>query len=210
MTTDGLRVCSECGTSLEHKGPNAKTCSPTCRASRSRRKRRAEAKAQELGTSHTQIIADLVRDSPDIAEREVREQMRPIIADAIDATVVESLNKIIGLTPRVVELLEADLEHPDDAVRTKAMGLIVRYTIGDRDLKDNHKDNSVTVNIDVPRPGQDLAEVTVLPEDVHELRVCEVCEKEKEATEFQGTAYRCRACHDEMKRKVEERFSGAG
>lgn len=204
------RVCSECGKSLAGRPVQAKTCCDNCRSARSRRTRRT-AKAQEQfeeeqGSGADEVRAIVRREATGIVSRVFKEQLEPIVREAIDEDVMRAIAAMVGLTPRAVELLGEDLESEDSTVRQRAYTLVTKYTVGHPALvkSDEESKGPLTVNFNLPRPD---IEPTILDVEDEPARACDMCNSEKPESEFAAGSSRCQECFDEWRTKVLERFA---
>lgn len=199
------RTCSECGKSLAGKGPTAKTCNAGCRKRRSLRlkRQRSEAQSGHGLTEHQLAVAATVRnEAPDIAHSVIQEELRPIVREALTADVLSAIKSMVGLTPRVIELLALDLESEDPVVRQRAYGLIARYTLGQKDLVSDTGDDSrqITVNFALPRPGDGGDATNPAAEgDSEETRQCDMCQQDKTLDEFVSGSSRCVQCFESQR-----------
>ena len=196
------RVCSECGAPLTSKSPRARTCSTKCRTARARRIR------DERDTAKAATVRELVeRHVPDEARIALREELRPVVREAIDEDVLKAIQAMVGLTPQAVEVLANDLGSDDPVLRQRAATLVVKYTVGHPALVKATEDKGpgLQVYIGLPRPEDVEAEAIDLPtEDVEdETRVCDVCGNEKLwPDEFESMSNRCKACFEERRAAI--------
>lgn len=198
------RVCSECGAPLEGKAPSAKTCSVKCRQARARRKTKdsaaLEQRAEEVVT----------REATTEIEKVMAQELIPVVRQAIDDNVIRAIQKMVALTPKAIEALEADLDSDDDVLRQRAATTLVKYTIGHPALVKpaDEKHEQVIINFGLPRPDESgisqhpEGDIDADPATEEEVRVCDLCGKEKAVSEFVAESERCRSCFDEWKEKV--------
>lgn len=205
------RTCTECGGSLSGKSVKAITCGEKCRSARSRRVRRANRQVDDFAAANNagaqEIAAIVRREAPDVITRVMKDELRPIVREALTEDVLRAVEQMLGLTPRAVELLQADLESEDSTVRQRAYTLVTKYTIGHPALlrpEDGAGAGQIVVNFALPRP--DDAEV-VVEADSEELRTCDLCNTEKPETEFVAGSDRCRTCFEEQKATVLAAFT---
>ncbi len=205
------RVCSECGKSLAGKPVHAKTCCDNCRSYRSRRIRRTNSEQEhfeeEQGAGADEVRAIVRREATGIVSRVFKEQLEPIVREAIDEDVMRAIAAMVGLTPRAVELLGEDLESEDSTVRQRAYTLVTKYTVGHPALvkSDEESKGPLTVNFNLPRPDEEPAGPVVLEDEP--ARACDMCNSEKPESEFAAGSSRCQDCFDEWRAKVLERFA---
>lgn len=205
------RVCSECGGSLEGKAPSAKTCSERCRAKRARR--RSAANREQLEAQEQQAQEVVKREAPTEIERELKRQLEPVVREAIDEDVIRAIQKLVALTPKAIDAIEADLESKDPVLRGRAAALAVKYTIGHPALvkSTDEKHEQLIVNFNLPRPDDAVrepsADAEADAEDIEEDRVCDVCGEQKPVAEFVAGSDRCRACFEQRRAEVLKEFS---
>lgn len=205
------RTCSECPNPLAGKSVQAKTCSEKCRSARSRRVKRANRKVEEFAEANNagaqEIAAIVRREAPDVITKVMKDELRPIVREALTEDVLRAVEQMLGLTPRAVELLAADLESEDSTVRQRAYTLVTKYTIGHPALlrpEDGAGAGQITVNFALPRPD-DTEEVIEVESE--EVRTCDSCNTEKPEHEFVAGSDRCRTCFEEQKAAVLEAFA---
>jgi hypothetical protein len=209
------RKCTECPNTLD-EGSRAKTCSQKCRTKRSRRIRRSRVAGGEANAlpEHLQPLnaAANKRGGTDLLHEVAKEELRPVVRDAITQEVLEAAGQLVGLTPLMVTAIEMDLKSPDAMIRQKAYSVLARYTLGNASIAPTMEaaPPAVSVVFALPRPGDvavmaDGAEVEI-PE-VTEVLVCVECEAEKPSGEFIEGSHRCRSCHEGLHAQVAERFS---
>lgn len=195
---DVQHPCSECGKSIS--GARI-TCGDACRSRRSHRIRAQ--KAAELGS--------ISKEDLKLTTREVmKEELRPVVREAITADVLRGIASMVGLTPRAVELLQADLESQDANIRQRAYTLLLKYTMGNPAVAPTpeHQPPAFSVEFVMPRPPAEdnpppEAEViteaqTVISETEGATRLCQACGEDKLLSEFFGDAPRCTACHEKI------------
>ncbi len=201
------RVCSECGGPLGDN-PKQKTCSDKCRGDRSRRLARSKKKggprADQTGFQALAPAAGAVA-VEDVARDVLREELAPVVREAITEDALRAIQKLIALTPEMVDKLATDLRSTDDVVRQKAYTLGLRYTIGHGSIVpppgDADPGNKLTVIFDgMARPDFDApADAEV----VEETRTCNGCGAEKAADQFVGHSDRCTDCHEALRARAE-------
>lgn len=139
----------------------------------------------------------------------MREELRPVVREALTEEVLQAVQDMLGLTPTAVLRLQEDLEAEDSTVRQRAYTLILKYTIGHPALlqaKDTQDTGQMVVNFNLPRPDE------LGPEDIDlepqpEFDICDICGTEKPADEFAAGSQRCISCFEEHKARVLEAFA---
>lgn len=209
------RTCSECGASLSGLGPRAKTCSTKCRSTRSRRIKRGKDEERDYAetrpAAHQEIRSAIRRESPDVINRVLRDELQPIVREAITEDVLRAIQQLVGLTPRAVQLLEADMEDDDPTTRQRAYTLLLKYTTGHPALvqpKDTEAGKQITVNFALPRPEQEAIQAANGPitAEAIELRTCDSCGEDKPSDEFVTNSQRCQVCFEMWHADVESRY----
>lgn len=209
-----FRTCSECPNSLEGKPVQAKTCSPTCRSKRSRRLKRQHKEAGEAKAlpEHQKEISERVRgEAEDVAHKVIEEEIRPVVRESITADTLAAIGKMVALTPTAVAALQEDLSSEDAVVRQRAYTLLLKYTVGHQAIvrpPEEEKGGNITVNFDLPRPGDTPASVDgdteILDAESVELKECDLCETEKPVTEFVANSLRCLSCYEAQQDRATE------
>lgn len=189
-----MRICPECGEPNIPAGSRKKTCSDSCRTKRSRRIRREEkhpnAVFGELGHG----------EGRDVAIQTIQEELRPVVREAITQEVLEAIGELVGLAPKAIRLIEADLDSDDPNVRQRAYTLLTKYTLGNPSVAPSPEvvPPAFVVHFDIPRPNGRLdnpPDEAVLSEAM-ETKECATCFADKPLAEFVGGSDRCRECHD--------------
>jgi len=211
------RTCTECAAALGSRSVRAKTCSNRCRLARSRRIRRANQEIEEFAEQHNtgaqEIAAIVRRQAPDLVHTVMKEQLAPVIREALTEDVLHAIQSMLGLTPRAVQLLGEDLESKYATIRQRAYTLVTKYTIGHPALlqaEDNAGAGQLVVNFNLPRPaepGTFTNEDVTLADAVQELAVCDMCNEEKSCEDFESGSTRCSACFAKWRDAVLEQFS---
>jgi hypothetical protein len=204
-------VCSECGTSLSN--PAAKTCGANCRNKRSRRLRRSkEATGRAMGeaNAHPPHLAHLAHVDDKLVHEVAKEELRPIVREAITEDVLRAAGDLVALTPVMVQAITEDLHSSDKVLRQKAYSLLAKYTLGNTSIAPqadaSHQPMQVVFNLPRPGDGQNpSADATVVESD--ELRQCMECHADKPVEQFVGASERCQQCHDELREKVLSEFA---
>lgn len=202
------RVCSECGAPLAGKSVRAKTCSVRCRQARARRLRSAHVDARAL--EDTREIRDLVRTAgQDAVQQVIKQELAPVVREAIDDDVLRAISKMVGLTTRAVEVLAADLESEDAVIRQRSAALVVKYTVGHPALVKSADEMPphLEVHFSLPRPDSEpiLTEYDEDGQTVDE-RSCDMCGQLKPIAEFVAGSDRCSACFEESRREIRKQF----
>lgn len=194
------------------KSVQARTCSEKCRSTRSRRikrtNRNVEAFAEANNAGAQEIAAIVRREAPDVITKVMKDELRPIVREALTEDVLRAVEQMLGLTPRAVELLAADLESEDSTVRQRAYTLVTKYTIGHPALlkaDDGAGAGQITVNFALPRPD-DVPDETS-PHEADVVRTCDSCSEDKPESEFVAGSDRCRTCFEEQKAEVLAAFA---
>lgn len=212
------RRCTECANFLpEGSSPKRKTCSDKCRAARSRRLKRSRKRGAQAktGPQHLRLLGAAgtlekdpanggFDDIPNEVTREVmKEELRPVVREAITEDVLRSIQHLIALTPAAIEQIAADLHHGDDDTRSKAAKLILKYTVGHQALvRPNDTDGSkqLVVNFTLPRPDGAPVDAEVVETDV--LKTCSACGADKPPSEMYGHSDRCLECQERLKARA--------
>lgn len=207
------RVCSECGASLKGKAPSAKTCSVNCRSARSRRRKGLNDDLEVQAAERT--VAQIVqREGEDVVMRMLKQELQPVVREAITEEVMRAISNLVSLTPQAVVALAADLESDDAVLRQRAASLVVRYTIGHPALVKPAEDEAQPFQVifQLPRPADSgeapaADQIEADAEVIEETRICDTCGKEKAAAEFVGGSDRCQSCFDEIRARVLKEFT---
>jgi hypothetical protein len=206
----GLR--QECKGSLDGLSLQALTCSVGCRQHRKRRL--AKAKVDPVALEATAGVRELVRaGGQDAVQQVLKQELTPIVREAIDASVLEAIDKMVKLTPQAVEVLAKDMEGEDAVLRQRAAALVVKYTVGHPALvrpADEQPPEKLEIHFNLPRPdGEPAVEVPLVDEEgeaLEESRVCDMCGIEKPHTEFVAGSDRCEQCFRETRDAILRRF----
>lgn len=205
------RTCSECSSSLSGSRPGTKTCSNKCRLARSRRLRRSKREEEEFverNPEAAQQIAQMVRrESPDYVKNVIQNELQPIVRDALTEDTLRAIKSLIGLTPRIVELITMDLESEDPVVRQKAYTLVAKYTVGHPAMVSADQtgmQGQMIVQFGLPRPD---AIPELVEAEVEEFKTCDMCGEDKLASEFVAGSDRCQACFDNWRATVMQQFA---
>lgn len=206
------RTCSECSNLLSGSRPGTKTCSPSCRQKRSRRIKRIKREEQEFQKSNpeaAQLISDMLhRERPDYVKNVIQKELQPIVRDALTEDTLRAIQSLIGLTPRIVELISQDLEHDDPVVRQKAYSLIMKYTVGHPAMvkaDDAAGAGQLIVNFGLPRPDSQALDQPAL--EAEELKTCDMCGEDKPESAMVAGSSRCQSCFDNWRETVMGQFA---
>lgn len=138
-----------------------------------------------------------------------------MVRAAITEEVLRSIQDLVGLAPRVVELLGQDLESSDPNVRQKAYTLIAKYTLGHNAIvtPEDQGGGQMVVNFHMPRPDdpEQLAydvDGEAVEVDQDEDRQCAFCNETKPLEEFVANSDRCQSCHDKLHEQAEALLNG--
>lgn len=213
------RLCSECGGSLAGKAPSAKTCGDKCRKDRSRRltRVRSENGKRSAMPEHQRQITDIVKgDRDDLVHETIKEEMRPVVREAITEDVMRSIMDLIALTPTAVSKLAEDLESDDSTIRQRAYTLVAKYTIGHPALvrpPDEDKTQPLVVRLETPQPAAaevPALEVAATEIDASDIRQCDMCEHDKPVKEFVANSTRCLECYAKQRAAAHEMIAEDG
>lgn len=214
------RICSEygpnnpnCKRTLDR--PTQKTCSDACRNRRARRLKRQRLEASRKGGEANALPEHLktlqtaaANEAKQVAHELLKEEMKPVVREAITEDVLSAINDLVALTPTMVEAIREDLSSDDKYLRQKAYSLLARYTLGNSSVAPapaNAAPAPMQVVFQLPRPGDDgQPPITV---EAEELRTCMECQATKPASEFVANSERCQSCHDALQEKVRARFA---
>jgi hypothetical protein len=195
-------VCSECSAVLTN--PLAKTCGAACRNRRARRLKRQKREAG-AGNAHPPHLAALAEG--DLLKDVAKEELRPVVREAITEDVLRAASQLVGLTQVMVDAISEDLHSDDVWLRQKAYTLLARYTLGNTSIAPaaDTSTQPMQVVFNMPRPGDAVLTETasdVNSEEAVELRQCMECQADKPVTEFVGPSERCVECHEAKRRAV--------
>lgn len=221
------RLCTECGADLSGRKPGTKTCSDNCRSVRSRRTKRENGLARQRQSmpEHQRQITEIVRgEAPDVAHEILKEEMRPIVREALTEDVLRAIDRLVSLAPAAIEGMAEDLMSEDPIVRQRAYTLVAKYTIGHPAIvrpADTDPGQQLVVHFNLPRPettgtGHHHDPNHTLPRlgvdsdvvEVHaeELVECDMCGAGKSASELVANSTRCRECWEAQRAEVTARY----
>lgn len=212
--------CSECPNRLvdsvgRAKPAGTKTCSKACRQARARRLKRVKIEAGQMSNytpEHQQVAAAVRGEAKDAAHEVLKEELRPLVREAMTEDVLGAISSLIKLTPAAIVKLEEQMASDDEVISQRAVTLLLKYTMGNPSVAPTPTVQApapMTVTFNVPRPGDDLTApvVEVQADDVEELRECTDCHESKTAAEFVGASPRCQECFDGLHDTLRERFA---
>ena len=210
-------ICSECPNSLRDKQAGAKTCSPACRAKRSRRlarhSKQIKARAAQNYPEELRAINDTIhQDALEVGREVLKEEIRPVVREALTEDIFKAIRGMVSLTPTAIEKIGEDLGSDNESIRHRAAALVIKYTVGHQALvrpDDADAGRQMVVNFNLPRPGSDA---TVAPDEAEigeavVLRTCDACGADKPESVFVAGSTRCQECYDEFRAGVEARFT---
>ncbi len=217
MATKLHQRCSECPHTLKGRPAGTKTCSIKCKSARARRiKRSKEAAGQNsvLPEGMADVSAVVTKGAKDVAHEVLRDELRPIVREALTEDVLHGINTMVGLTPRAIELLQKQMESRDETISQRAVTLLLKYTMGNPSVAPpptTPAAGGLTVVLGMPRPGDAIgSEVAAQdPSDAEELRACGDCGEDKLECEFVAGSQRCRTCFGDMRGMLKDRFGDA-
>ena len=212
------RRCSEpgCNKSLEGMSPKAITCSRSCGEKRRRRLARMKKAAGSKSPypPEVQDVAEAARhEAKDIAAELTREELRPVVREALTEDVLNSLGDMVRLVPTAIGVIADGLENGDPQTKQRYAELVMRYTLGHKSIAPASAEQApapMTVNLLIPASGSDPTQAQVqaaLPGEADELKQCVECGNEKPAPEFVAGSDRCQTCDDDFRAKVQARFA---
>lgn len=205
------RVCSECTNSLAGLGPKATTCGATCRTRRARRKAKEALELGEGGVAaiERQARGDLHAQLPAVT----REQLIPVVREAITEDVMRAIKEMVGLTPLAVAALQRDLQSEDDVIRGKATATALKYTVGHPALvthEDSAAGSQINVTFALPRPDDIQTtdvDAKVIEPDPEPDRTCDLCHETKPAAEMYPGADRCWDCFTKWQQTIRTQYA---
>lgn len=212
------RRCSEpgCGKPLgPHALPTKKTCSAACRSKRARRIAAARKKGgQNRGfPEELQPLYQADKGKIEDAAMEVmRDELQPVVREALTDDVLRAIQDLVSLTPLVVAKIREDIEQDKDTtLRQRAYSLVAKYTLGNASVAPAPTDpaaTGMTVNFLMPRPGDQTPATIEAQSDSEavELKKCVECTQEHPTTDFVANSDRCTTCHAALQAKVQARF----
>jgi hypothetical protein len=188
--------CERPGCSNLLTGKQKRFCSNACRATYTHDARRRLAES--------------------VALAEVREQVGPVVREALTDRVLEEIKVMTHLLPEALQTLQNNLLDEDPKIRESAAALILKYTLGNQTIAPKPEQSAPAFNISfggMPMQGEkmDAEDGSVLGDAVEEAnheRQCQECGEVKDAAEFVGESPRCLACHDRIMDEIGGRFPG--
>lgn len=191
------------------------TCSDSCRSKRSRRLKRQRKKAGQARAHPAELQGIYQADTgqiEDVAMEVMRDELKPVVREALTDDVLRAIQDLVHLTPLVVQKIREDIEQSSDpTLRQRAYSLVAKYTLGNASVAPAPLEQSaqgMQVTFVMPRPGDTSPAATETPADgdAVELKKCRDCETDKPATDFEGNSDRCLECHQSLQARVQERF----
>lgn len=240
-------ICRECGDPFLSSSGRAIVCGKACTARRVRRRKRQGGTFTEWASDFSHDVAEMEKatsqaldDLPNVARDVLAEQIRPAIDKAlVQEGVLESLAAMVGLMPRVVAGLAADLdamkfvydfegkpvrdadgEHlqePDQDTRNRAKSHLLKYTAGMPGLAPQPEAQAMAPLV-VNFTGMQAMVAAPVDASVVELiaeveagtsRVCDSCGLAKPVDEFVGGSERCQECHGKVRERAMLRLAPA-
>lgn len=205
MGADGPYTCTECDRPVNRPGA---ACSATCR---SRRKRRRDAEAAS-GREVTKLVTD---EAERAASELLRENLKPVVKEAITEDLVSRIHEMIGAMPEAIEALIEDInpepdgpdgELTDDQLdrRQRAYTQLFKLTAANKNLVPDinaDKQRDLTVIFGGALARSEIAKERLGEEvsGVIESKTCDACGVAKSLEDFVGTSDRCQQCFDEMR-----------
>jgi hypothetical protein len=140
-----------------------------CRSARARRlKREAAKRGGDKRSAHVQEVSDALKDGDALHEAAV-DEFRPLVREAMTDDVLRGIDLLIKATPPPSPRCEADLTNSDDTIRQRAYTLLLKYTMGNPSVAPPSQQaapGGLTVQFNLPRPGDDPAAASSIPADV--------------------------------------------
>lgn len=163
---------------------------------------------------HQKVIEEVVRgERDDVAERVVKEELRPVVREAITEDTLRAIQDLVALTPKVVDAIREDLASDDAVIRQRAYSLVAKYTIGHPAVVKSGEENDskqIIVNFALPRPGDEPvdAEATAVELEAEDFRQCDLCGADKPVTDFVAGSSRCASCHEQQQIHAQKLLEG--
>lgn len=214
--------CSECGEKLVYpdgtpKPAGTKTCSPAHRNKRARRIKAEKLKGSrksKYDVEHQEMAAATRGQAVDVAHEVMKEELRPVVREAMTTDVLHGIDSLIKLTPRAIELLQQQMESNDEVIAQRAVTLLLKYTMGNPSVAPPPTEKApapMSVVFNIPRPGDTTSESIepLAPSDAEELRECGDCHEYKPDGAFVASSDRCAECFEKLRGRVGERFAKA-
>jgi hypothetical protein len=164
-----------------------------CRSAVSARRRRGDGSGRDAG----RLVSD---DAEKAAQDVLREELRPVIREAITEEVLDGIKKLVGHVPAAVQVAADALKSADERTRLDAATLLLRHSAGNKAIVPDINEGRhapMTVVFGVPRP-EDLAREPG-ESGVIEAKECDSCGTSKPLDQFVGTSDRCQLCFDKMR-----------
>jgi hypothetical protein len=153
-----------------------------------------------------------------VARKVIQDELAPVVREAITEDVMQAVKKLVGLTPAVVNAIEADLSSDDAAIRQRAYTLVAKYTMGKDSLaapKEGDDQRQLNVQFNIPRPDTEDEPIKVESYTLNydETRTCDQCGEDKPINDFVSGSDRCAKCHQANSNKAQdllEKLAGRG
>lgn len=163
-----------------------------------------------LLSEHQAAVNDVIQGRvPDVANGLIKEEMRPIVREAITDDVLGAIKTMVNLAPQAVAALALDMKDPKPAVRQKAYTLWFQYTVGQQGLHSPDKDGKsgdMTIVFDMPRPNTNGTSLAIDGPPLEAARVCENCGVEKPESDFIESSDRCKECQATLTDQIRQRL----
>lgn len=205
--------CSEPDCDNILTGRQRVTCSKRCRQRRSERLKRQRSnngKKTPYPPELQDLHAEAQRDAKALLPQVMRDELRPIVREALTEDVMRGIGDMVTLVPEAIEALQRQLQSDDDQVSNRAATLILRYTLGHSSIApppQTPASGGMTVVFNVPQSGSDPDAAPVEAEATEE-KVCMECSKHKPAADFYAGSDRCNECHERITNNALARFHG--
>src|SRR5690349_7321614 len=133
-------------------------------------------------TPEQKEIADAVSgEALNVAHEVAKEELRPIVRAAITDDTLRAIDKLVGLTGRMIDALEEDLDADDMVIRQRAYTLGLKYTVGHQAIVRPDSDTAgqqLVVQFNLPRPGgagETQEQEAAVELEATEVRTCDTC-----------------------------------
>lgn len=170
--------------------------------------RMEEHEHQMLEQPAGKTVNEIVRgEAVDVVERIFREELRPVVREAIDEEVLRAIKGMVGLTPAAITALADDLGSDDKVIRQRAYSLIVKYVLGNPAVTPTREEGKppFQVNFQLPR-GTEVstsADTEAVSTYDDETRPCIVCGQQRREDEYTAGAPTCNVCMAKRRAMVE-------
>lgn len=216
-------TCPECKGQYESAKERFTCGTWTCKDRRKRRQQR-EKRAIAARTTPAQIVEKVRQESDTIATRVaediIRQELTPVVREALSEAVLQSIADLVALTPMVVANLKDDLLAEETHIvdgemvvtvdydrRAKATAQVAKFTIASPALAPQPEAadaQPLQVIIHTPRPSYDVDGNAVQAEDAAAPEMlaayeCDICHQVRPGALFEQGSTRCKDCHAEIK-----------